>query len=123
MLPDSFRELYRLSDGSTEMDGHEQLFWPLSAITRTLDSFDAGDPDATWLGFADFRLQTAVLRSMTSFSAMPKTRCSGRTTRSAGRPPHGFDPPDDHAPAEHSQHRTGGRVDDFDDRCPRLVDP
>ena len=60
VLPASFRELYRLSDGTAEMDGHEQIFWPLSAITRTLDSFDAGDPDATWLGFADFRLQTAV---------------------------------------------------------------
>jgi hypothetical protein len=60
VLPASFRELYRLSDGTAVMDGHEQIFWPLSAITRTLESFDAGDPEALWIGFADFRLQMAV---------------------------------------------------------------
>jgi hypothetical protein len=60
VLPPSFRELYRLSDGTAVMEGHEQIFWPLAAITRTLDSFDAGDPEAVWVGFADFRLQTAV---------------------------------------------------------------
>jgi hypothetical protein len=60
VLPASFRQLYRLSDGTAVMDGHEQIFWPLGAITRTLDSFDAGDPDAVWVGFADFRLQTEV---------------------------------------------------------------
>jgi hypothetical protein len=59
-LPASFREPYRLSDGTAVMDGHEQIFWPLSAIARTLDSFDPGDPEAVWVGFADFRLQTAV---------------------------------------------------------------
>jgi hypothetical protein len=59
-LPASFRDLYLLSDGTSEMDGHEQIFWPLSAIENTLKGFDAGDPDAHWIGFADYRLQTSV---------------------------------------------------------------
>ena len=59
-LPASFRDLYLLSDGTSETDGHEQIFWPLAAIENTLTSFDAGDPDAHWIGFADHRLQTSV---------------------------------------------------------------
>ena len=59
-LPRSFRELYQLSDGTAVMDGHEQIFWPIGAIARTLDSFDPGDPQALWVGFADYRLQTTV---------------------------------------------------------------
>jgi hypothetical protein len=42
------------------MDGHEQIFWGISAIARTLDSFDVGDGDAIWMGFADYRLQSVV---------------------------------------------------------------
>jgi hypothetical protein len=59
-LPTAFRALYALSNGTTEMDGHEQIFWPLSAIDNVLRSFDAGDPAAHWIGFADFRLQATV---------------------------------------------------------------
>jgi hypothetical protein len=59
-LPRSFRELYALSDGTAEMDGHEQLFWGLTTMGNVLDSFDAGDADAIWIGFADFRLQMVV---------------------------------------------------------------
>jgi len=58
-LPASFRELYRLSNGTTDVDGHEQIFWPLSAMKNAY--LDPGDPNATWLGFADFRLQAATL--------------------------------------------------------------
>jgi hypothetical protein len=31
-LPASFRELYRLSNGTSGMDGHEQIFWPIDAM-------------------------------------------------------------------------------------------
>lgn len=40
------------------MDTHEQIFWSLSAMTNAY--FDPGDADATWLGFADFRLQQST---------------------------------------------------------------
>ena len=59
-LPSAFRQLYGLSDGTTEMDGHEQIFWPISAMGNVLGSFDGSDSAAHWIGFADFRLQTEV---------------------------------------------------------------
>jgi hypothetical protein len=49
-LPDSFRELYRASDGTSTMD-RETIWWPVSVIADMASS--------EWLGFADFR-QSAV---------------------------------------------------------------
>lgn len=59
-LPAAFRALYALSDGTGVMDAHEHIFWPLAAMSSQLKTYDVEDPAARWIGFADFRLQTAV---------------------------------------------------------------
>jgi hypothetical protein len=54
VLPESFRELWQLSDGTASMDNHELLFWPLDNI---LEDPSLPDPRPEgFLLFADQRL-------------------------------------------------------------------
>ncbi len=59
-LPSSFRALYALSNGTSTMDGDENVFWSLTAMSNVRASFEVEDPTAHWVAFADFRLQSST---------------------------------------------------------------